>query len=500
MSNVTPTYEEALATLDQRGPGRMVPDLERITTLSGLLADPQHAYPVIHVTGTNGKSSVTRMVAAIAAATGLTAGTYTSPHLQTVRERLSVAGRRISEPEFAELLYEVNQLADLVDAQGEDDVTYFEMLTAMAFAWFADVPVDLGVVEVGMGGTWDATNVVDASVAVITPIDVDHSQLGDTPAEVAGEKAGIIKAGADVVLGLQTPEVLEIIRARAAEVGATVKVFGIDHDVEDRRVAVGGQLVNLRIGERVFTDILLPMFGEHQADNACVALAAYAALRGPSFEDVDEDYVRAGFGAVRVPGRLEVVKKEPTVVIDGAHNPHGAAAAARALDESFGFRNLVLVIACLADKDVDGIVGAFRGHAQHVVVTQADSPRAASVDDMLAAARKAFDGTPIIIEAAPDVATAVEMAIGIAGRGDGVLVTGSLHTVGAARDQFFPVTDLGERPIIEDDDLDPQDDDAFSDAINAMIDRVDDARGKARDAATEALGLPDAAVEGSDDD
>lgn len=479
------TYDEALALLDQRGPGRMIPDLERIKLLVDLLAQPQLHYPSVHVTGTNGKSSVVRMVSALAAASGLAAGTYTSPHLQTVRERFSVAGRRISEPEFADLVAEVVPYAELVDAKAptlpgghaNDLVTYFELTTAMAFAWFADAPVDLAVIEVGMGGRWDATNVLRTEVAVLTPIDLDHRELGGTPAEVAAEKAGIIQPGCDVVLGRQSDEVLAVITAAADEAQARVHLFGVDHAVEERRVAVGGQVVDLRVGDRIVTDILLPLFGAHQADNAAVALAAWAALRGPSFDEVDDDSIRAGFAATTVPGRLEVVRKEPTVVIDGAHNPHGALASAAALDESFGFRNLVVVLSCLDDKDVEGIVNAYVGHAQHVVVAEVASPRAASLERMRGAAETAFAGTGVIVEAAPSVAEAVEMAIGLAGRGDGVLVTGSLHTVGEARDVFLPVVDHGHRPIIEDEDLDPQDDDAFMDAIDQMIDRVDEERG-----------------------
>lgn len=478
------TYDEALAILDERGPGRMVPDLERIRLLTELLAEPQHNFPSIHVTGTNGKSSVVRMVSALAAASGLTAGTYTSPHLQTVRERFSVAGRRISEPEFAELVDEVEPYAQVVDAKaaelpgGEagDRVTYFELTTAMAFAWFADVPVDLAVVEVGMGGRWDATNVLRTAVAVLTPIDVDHRELGDDPVAIAREKSGIIHPGCDVVLGAQAPEVLDVIRARAVEVDAPVRELGRDHGVVNRRVAVGGQVVDLRVGDRVVTDILLPLYGAHQADNAAVALAAWAAMRGPSFADIDDDLIRAGFAATTVPGRLEVVAKDPTVVLDGAHNPHGARATAAALDESFGFRNLVVVLSCLDDKDVEGIVGAFVGHAQHVVVTQVRSPRAASLARMIEAARAAFADTSVIVESASRVEEAVEMAVGVAGRGDGVLVTGSLHTVGEARDVFLPVTDHGERPLVEDEDLDPQDDERFLEAIDEMIERVDEER------------------------
>ena len=479
-------YDQALESLAARGPGRMVPDLSRITALCELLGDPQHAFPSVHVTGTNGKGSVVRMVGALCAAAGLSAGTYTSPHLQTVRERLSLAGRPIAPSRFASLHAEVEQLAQLLDERATtsegapgDPVTYFELLTAMAFAWFADVPVDVGVVEVGMGGTWDATNVLRGTVAVLTTIDVDHPQLGATPAEVAREKLGIIEPHALVVSGPQTVEVQRALREVVRKRKATLWQHdggGFGHlEVVERSVAVGGQLLTLRVGDREIDDILLPLHGEHQADNALVALGAFAALTGESFTAMDDDVVRHGLGAVQVPGRLEVVHRAPTVLLDGAHNPHGAAAAAAAIEGSFDLDTVALVVACLDDKDVDGILHAFAELANHVVVTTAPSGRAASLDRMVAAAEGVWRGTGVVIEATSDVQEALAIAESLTGEGDGIVVAGSLTLVGAARDRYLPVDDAADdaadaevvRPEDEDDA------DAVDDPLHEALDDLD---------------------------
>ncbi|MFA9446510.1 folylpolyglutamate synthase/dihydrofolate synthase family protein [Egicoccus sp. AB-alg6-2] len=490
-----PDFARALEVLGSRGPGRMIPDLSRITRLAQLLGDPQLAYPSVHVTGTNGKGSVVRMVGALCSAAGLSAGTYTSPHLQTIRERLSLAGRPISEARFAAVHDEVELLTDLLDqaareagGPGADRVTFFEQLTAMAYWWFADVPVDVGIFEVGMGGRWDATNLVRGEVAVINEIDLDHPQLGGTPAEIATEKVGIIKPGAHVVVARQHPEVDAVIDEAVAAAGATLWRAGEDFDVVDRRVAIGGQLLELRVGERTVDDVLLPLFGEHQARNASLALAAFVALTRDSFAAMEDDVVRHGLGAVVVPGRLEIVHREPTIVLDGAHNPHGARASAAALDEAFGFRELVLVAACLDDKDIPGILRAFRDVASHVVVTVADSPRAADLARMRDAAVEVWDGTGTAVEVADDVGAALALAESVAGEGDGILVVGSLHTVGAARDRYLPVEDDGDEVVLEPDDLDDADmrgdladeadelsalladDDAFQRALDRLID------------------------------
>lgn len=448
-------YAAALERLHARGPGRMVPDLGRITALSELLGDPQLAYPSVHVTGTNGKGSTVRMVAALCAAAGISAGTYTSPHLQDVRERFQVDGRPISIRRFTELVDEVAAIAELVDRAAferagpdADQVTYFELLTAMAGAWFADVPVDVGVFEVGMGGRWDATNLVRGEVAVITPIDIDHPELGRTPEEIAREKVGIIKQGAQVVTAAQHLAVDEEIDAAVAAAGATRWRMGTDVEVVDQRIAVGGQLLTLRVGDRLVDEVLLPLFGRHQADNAALALAAFAALTGTAFGEVEDDVIRHGLGAVRVPGRLEVVHREPTVLLDGAHNPHGARASAAALAEAFAFDDVVLVAACLDDKDVEQLLSAFIDTASHVVVTRAPSPRAAPLARMEAAARAVWEGSGVVVEAAEDLGAALTLAHGLTGPSDAVFVAGSLHTVGAARERYLPVEEQLEDEVV----------------------------------------------------
>jgi dihydrofolate synthase/folylpolyglutamate synthase len=502
---VSPAYAAALASLTARGPGRMVPDLSRITALAGYLGDPQLAYPSVHVTGTNGKGSVVRMVGALCSAAGLSAGTYTSPHLQTVRERLSLAGRRISEARFAALHDEVAAYADLVDAAARerdgdhaDHVTYFELLTAMAYAWFADVPVDVGVFEVGMGGRWDATNLVRGDVAVLNEIDVDHPELGATPVEVAGEKVGIVKPGAHVVTATQTDEVTAVVDRAVREAGATCWRLGHDLEVVDRRVALGGQLLALRVGERTIDEILLPLHGAHQARNAALALAAFAALTGAAFESMEDDVVRHGLGAVTVPGRLEIVHRDPTVVLDGAHNPHGAAATADALGAAFGFRDVVLVVACLDGKDLEGILAPFRAVASHVVVTEAPSPRAVPLARMEAAARATWQGTGTAVEVADDVAAAIDLACSVAGEGDGVVVVGSLHTVGAARERFLPVADdpADDDAVVRGPDDEPgpledvtallADDAAFDAAVERLLDEAPGAEGPGAEGSDEA--------------
>ena len=476
-------FDAAVAALQSRGPGRMVPDLDRIQRLAEMLGDPQLAYPSIHVTGTNGKTSVTRMVATLLSAFGVSAGTYTSPHLQSVRERFTVAGRPIGERAFADVIEQVNPIAGLVDHEtvvggGDaelDRVTYFEFLTACAYWWFADKPVDVGVFEVGMGGAWDATNLVRGEVAVLTPIDVDHSELGSTPVEVAGEKGGIIKPGSRVVLGPQPDDVLAVLNARAGEVGAELRTWGRDHEVVDRRVAVGGQYLTLRVGDRTIDEVMLPMFGQHQADNAAVALAAVAAFLGEAFDNVHDDLVRQGVAAVTSPGRLEIVHRDPTVLLDGAHNPHGARTAAGAVADSFDFRSLVLVVGCLEDKDVEGILRAWADLANHVVVTRAPSPRGASTERMLRAAVEVWEGTGVVVEAAEDVLDAISLATGVAGEGDGVLVTGSLYTVGAARDRYLPVLDTGDEIAPDPDEMSEEEEEReFQRALDEMIDRLDD--------------------------
>ena len=421
---------DALTGLFARQPNRMVPDLDRITTLVELLGRPDLAHPCVHISGTNGKTSTTRMVAALFGALGLTAGSYTSPHLQDVRERIRIADELISPEAFLAGLRQLEPYLAEVDARHPDRVTFFEALTALAHMHFADAPADVAIYEVGMGGRWDATNTVRGEVAVLGPITLDHPELGAHVTEVAAEKAGIVKPGATVVAAEQAPDVLAVLEQVVAERGAQLVLAGRDFAVARRQLAVGGQLLDLRSVSGPVEEVYLPLHGRHQAGNAAVALAAVDAFLGFS-GGVDPEIVRTGFAAVRSPGRLEVVRRvdAATVVLDGAHNPAGVAALATALREEFAFRHRVAVVGILADKDIEQMVQRLLEVADHVVVTELDSPRAAPAERIAGVARQ--HGRTVEIR--PDVASALEAATGLAGEEDGVVVTGSLHTVGAAR-------------------------------------------------------------------
>ena len=415
----------------------MAPSLGRIRALTALLGDPQHAAPVIHITGTNGKGSTAAMIETLLRTLGLRTGRFTSPHLMSVNERIMMDGEPISDERFDELWREIEPYVTLVDDQLIDGVrmTFFEIITAMAYAAFADAPVDVAVVEVGLGGTWDATNVADAGVAVVTPIALDHTHLlGSTLAGIAAEKAGIIKPGAHAILAGQSLEAAEVLIERCAEVGALPHREGIDFGLIDRSVAVGGQLIRVNGAEGPVDEIFLPMHGLHQAANAAQALAAVEAFLG--LKAVKPDLVRDGFAEVTVPGRLEVVRRSPTVVLDAAHNPHGAHAAAAAVTEAFGFSPLIGVVAVMADKDAEGILRVLEEVLNQVVITQiASSSRGMPAEDLAELARGIFGSERVLV--APRLDDAIETAIGLAeseGMGaPGVLVTGSVVAVGEAR-------------------------------------------------------------------
>ena len=423
-------YDAAVAALFARQPNRMVPDLDRITTLAELLGRPDRTYPSIQITGTNGKTTTALMVTSLLGALGLTAGTYTSPHLQDVRERLRIAGDPISREAFVETLNYLDPFLAEVDARSPEPVTFFEVLTAMGLVHFADAPVDVGVFEVGMGGRWDATNLVDGQVAVITGVALDHPELGPTVEAVAREKSGIIKAGAAVVSAEQPPEVAAIIAAAAEEREGRFVMAGRDFGVADRRLAVGGQQLRLQGVAVEVGDIYLPLHGAHQAFNAACALAAVEGFLGFS-GGLDPEVIREGFAAVRSPGRLEVVRRKDAapVVLDGAHNPAGARMLAGALRDEFAHRHRVFVLGVLGDKDVEAIVSELLPVADHVVVTEPPSSRAATAERLAKAVRAAGR----VVEVAADIGDAIDLATGVAGEEDAVIVTGSLYTVGAAR-------------------------------------------------------------------
>ena len=414
------------------------PDLERIRLLVDVLGSPHKSYPVIAITGTNGKTSTTRMADALLRGFGLRPGRYTSPHLESVTERITLDGVPLSAERFAEVYDEIAPYVELVDSRMPVPMTFFEVLTGMAFAAFADAPVDVAVLEVGLGGLWDATNVVDAATAVVLPVGLDHVPLlGTTLTEIATEKAGIIHEGATVVLAAQQPEAAEVLLRRAVEVGATVAREGLEFGVVERRTAVGGQLVTLQGLAGTYDEMFLPLFGEHQAQNAACAVAAVEVfLGGGESRQIDPDAVREGLAAARSPGRLEVVRTSPTVVLDAGHNPHGMAATVRALADSFSFTRLVGVVACLADKDVRGMLEVLDPALTSIVVTTNSSPRAMPVDDLFALAVEVFGEDRVSAEDRLDDAldTAVQLAEDeVDYGGAGVLVTGSVVTVGEAR-------------------------------------------------------------------
>ncbi|WP_371863130.1 bifunctional tetrahydrofolate synthase/dihydrofolate synthase [Embleya hyalina] len=425
---------------------KLDPSTERVVALMDVLGQPQRAYPVIHITGTNGKTSTARMIESLLGALRLRTGRYTSPHVESMTERISLDGEPISAERFVETYRDIQPYIDIVDAAQQHRLSFFEVITAMAYAAFADAPVDVAVVEVGMGGTWDATNVVDGTVAVVTPIAVDHAnRLGSTPGEIAVEKAGIIKKDSLVVLARQPADAAESLLRRAVEVDATVAREGMEFGVVRRDLAVGGQLLTLRGLAGEYEDVFLPLHGMHQAENAAVALAAVEAFLGVGTADrpgltgagaLDADLVREAFASVTSPGRLEVVRRSPTVLIDAAHNPAGALATARAMTDSFDFRHLVGVVAVMADKDVRGVLEALEPVLAEVVVTQNSQPRAMPVDELAALAVEVFGADRVDVQ--PALPDAIEAAVTLAEEegdlgGAGVLITGSVVTVGEAR-------------------------------------------------------------------
>ncbi|MFB3738828.1 MAG: folylpolyglutamate synthase/dihydrofolate synthase family protein [Candidatus Velamenicoccus archaeovorus] len=418
-------FAQALADLESRQPERMVPDLSRITAIVELLDDPQLTYPTIHVTGTNGKTTTARLVTSLACAHGLRAGTYLSPHLHSVTERIGICGEDVSEEEFAETYEHLLPILRTVDARGER-VTYFEVLTALAFLWFADKPVSLGVFEVGMGGTWDATNLVAGDVAILCPISLDHPELGSTVAEVATEKAGIVKPGKIVVSRTQPPDAFAVIRDRCREYEARLLVEGEDFAVRSRRQAVGGQLVSVRGLHAAYDDLLLPLFGEHAAGSAAAAIVALEAFLERPLSD---ELLRAALAATTSPGRLEVVDRHPLVILDGAHNPAGAEALAAALREAFAWERLHLVIAVSANKDVGGIVRTLAPLADRAYATRNTSSRSGPAEGVAAALTDAG----VLPEVFDSVAEAIAAARDSAGPADLILATGSLYTVADAR-------------------------------------------------------------------
>ena len=414
---------------------RIAPTLERISALTDILGSPQLTYPTIHVAGTNGKTSTSRMIDSMLFEMGLRTGRFTSPHLESYLERISINGQPISA---AELIFSYNDISpylELMDSKFENPISFFEAITALAFAAFAEHPIDVGVIEVGMGGEWDATNVVEAGVSVITPIGLDHMEyLGNTLTEIAKTKGGILKSGGFGVLAQQEPEAaIELLR-RAAEVGIDVAREGVEYSLTSRAVAVGGQLISVKGLNESFDDIFLPLHGKHQAANAATALVAVEAFFGDTA--LDHDAVRAGFAAVTSPGRCEVVHRDPTILLDAAHNPHGAKALAETISNEFTIDEVIGVVASFGDKDVRGILLLLEPIMNEIIVTTNSSPRAMKLSDLEKLANEIFGKDRVT--AIESLSAAIDQAIKDAKRplsdeSVGILITGSVITVGESR-------------------------------------------------------------------
>jgi dihydrofolate synthase / folylpolyglutamate synthase len=414
---------------------RIAPTLERISALTDILGSPQLTYPTIHIGGTNGKTTTSRMIDSLLFEMGLRTGRFTSPHLESYLERISINGQPINA---AELIFSYNDISpylDLMDSKFENPISFFEAITALAFAAFAEHPIDVGVIEVGMGGEWDATNVVQAGVSVITPIGLDHTEyLGNTITEIAQTKGGILKPGGFGVFAQQVPDAaIELLR-KSAEVGIDVAREGVEYSLASRAVAVGGQLISISGLNESFDDIFLPLHGKHQAANAATALVAVEAFFGDTA--LDHDAVRAGFAAVTSPGRCEVVHRDPTILLDAAHNPHGAKALAETISNEFTFDEVIGVVAAFGDKDVRGILLELEPIMNEIIVTANSSPRAMKLSELEKLANEIFGKDRVT--AVETLEAAIDQAIKDAKRplsddSVGVLITGSVITVGESR-------------------------------------------------------------------
>ncbi len=424
------------AALLKRWPeNRIEPTLERIAALVDILGSPQLTYPTIHIGGTNGKTSTSRMVDSLLFEMGLRTGRFTSPHLESFLERIAINGQPIAASEAIFSFNDIAAYLDLMDEKFDHPISFFEAITALAFVAFAEHPIDVGVIEVGMGGQWDATNVVDADVSVIMPIGLDHTEyLGETLTEIAQTKAGIIKENGFVVMAQQEPESAVQLLKQAAAMGADVAREGVEYSVLSRAIAVGGQLVTIQGIKQIYADIFIPLHGKHQASNAAAALVAVEAFFGE--QDLDIEAVRAGFANVKSPGRCEVLHRDPTIIIDAAHNPHGAAALAETIETEFTFDEVIGIFAPMGDKDVRGILLELEQVMDSIIVTANSSPRAMQISELELLAAEIFGSHRTF--SAPTLADAIDKAVKDSVRPlsedtIGILITGSVVSVGESR-------------------------------------------------------------------
>ena len=416
---------------------RINPTLERIALLADLLGSPQLSYPTIHIAGTNGKTTTTRLIDSLCFELGLRTGRFTSPHLESFLERISINGEPISEAAMIATYEDVAPYFQLVDERMSHRLSFFEAITGLSFVAFAEHPVDVGIFECGMGGEWDSTNVINAKVSVVTPIGLDHTQyLGDTLTAIATTKSGIIKPGSFAVLARQELDPAQVLMRKCAEVEAIPIREGVEYRVSNRSLAVGGQLISIRGVYGDYEELFLPLHGEHQASNAATALAAVEVFAGE--KKLDEELVRSAFAKASSPGRCEIVHRSPTVIIDAAHNPHGAKSLRKTIENEFDFDSVIGIVAPMGDKDTDGILEEFEAIMTTVIITKNSSHRAAPIDELAAQAREIFGGERVLtkdsLESAIDAAiTQARFEVEMNERSCAVLIAGSVISAGEAR-------------------------------------------------------------------
>jgi len=416
---------------------RIAPTLDRIAALADALGSPQLSYPTIHIAGTNGKTTTTRLIDSICFELGMRTGRFTSPHLESFLERISINGEPISPEGMIATYNDIALYLDLIDSRMPNKLSFFESMCALAFVAFAEYPVDVGIFECGMGGEWDSTNVINAAVSVITPIGFDHMEyLGDTLEKIALTKSGIIKPNSFAVLARQESEVAQVLMHKCAEVDATPLREGVEYAVKKRDLAVGGQLVSISGIYGDYDDLFLPLHGAHQAANAATALAAVEAFAGES--KLDESVVREAFSSVTSPGRCEVIMRNPTVIVDAAHNPHGAVSLKKTIRDEFDFESIIGVVAPMGDKDVDGILEELEDVMSQVIVSRNSSHRAAPIEELSSRAKSIFGHERVVaIESLSDaIATAIQQAKlenAVNDLNTAVLIAGSVISAGEAR-------------------------------------------------------------------
>jgi dihydrofolate synthase/folylpolyglutamate synthase len=416
---------------------RIAPTLERIASLVDVLGSPQLSYPTIHIAGTNGKTTTTRLIDSLCFELGMRTGRFTSPHLESFLERISINGEPISAEGMIATYNDIALYLDLIDSKMPNKLSFFEAMCALSFVAFAEFPVDVGIFECGMGGEWDSTNVINAAVSVITPIGLDHMEyLGDTLEKIATTKSGIIKDGSFAVLARQEPEVAQVLMHKAATVDATPIREGIEYSVKSRALAVGGQLISIAGVYGEYNDLFLPLHGAHQAANAATAIATVEVFAGEA--KLDEEVVREALVNATSPGRCEIIMRNPTVIIDAAHNPHGALSLKRTLLDEFDFDAVVGVLAPMGDKDVEGILQECESVMSRIIVTRNSSHRAASIDELYDSAIQIFGSERVSKSESLHnaIAEAIEQAKlenAVNDHNTAVVIAGSVVTAGESR-------------------------------------------------------------------